>query len=227
MNCDFCGISGSKTRILEAISLKGVLNICENCSIKENLPLLKKPTTFQLKDTEKAKRVSDVLSSFKKKEIKENSSCEDISLKDIVDKNYEKSVEKNLRPRPDLVDNFHWVIMRARRLKKMTSAQLAREISESETAIKFAEKGILPEDDYRLVNKLESFLGIKILKNKVEDSKFLKKQPARILDFSPNDVQNLTIADLQKMKKEREEGDSNFFSECSSENKGGDEDSKY
>ncbi len=208
MDCYFCEASGSKVRISEVISSKGIVGACDLCIFKENLPVLRRPTTFQLKEAERPNRVYDALSSARKSRFKEGfqpkMNPEDVTLKDLVDKNYEKSVKKDLGPRPDLVENFHWVIMRARSLKKLSHQQLAREISESEVAVKLAEKGILPEDDYRLVNKIEGFLGIKIVKNKIEGSMVYEKQPARIIDFNPVEVQNLTIADLQKIKKERE-----------------------
>ena len=70
------------------------------------------------------------------------------------------------KPRPDLVDNFHWLIMIERRKRKLTQEQLAKEIGESETVIKMAEQGFLPEDDYKIITKLESFLGVKIRKLK-------------------------------------------------------------
>ena len=51
-----------------------------------------------------------------------------------MDKNYKEKVGEDLskKPRADLVDNFHWIIMRARRMKKLTQAQFAKEIGESE-----------------------------------------------------------------------------------------------
>ncbi len=230
MECSICGVSGKKARLFEAISLKekGIIKICESCSRKENIPILKRPTTFQLKESEKSstKKVYDVLAAarrhqddFKKIKAKElEKEQEDINLKKLVDGNYEKVMTLEKKPRPDLIDNFHWVIMRARRLKKLTREQLARELSESEVAIKMAEQGILPEDDYRLVNKLESFLGIDLRKATEKESGETEKSvrekaysipeetPARIIKFDPVMAKNITIADLRRMKEEVNEG---------------------
>ncbi len=228
MECFICGVSGKKARLFEAISFKekGIIKICESCSRRENISIIRRPTTFQLKESEKSSQPSkiyDMLAAarknqdgLKKIEAREfQKKQEDINLKKIADENYEKFIPLEKKPRPDLIDNFHWVIMRARRLKKLTQEQLARELSESEVAIKMAEQGILPEDDYRLVNKLESFLGINLRKDteKKPDeiigsggekiySKIPEKTPARVIKFDPVMAKNITIADLKRIKEE-------------------------
>ncbi len=204
MECFNCGISESKARLFDVVSSKGIVKICDVCSKNERMPIVRRPTTFQLKESEKNLSIYDRLSKLSgiNEELRRNDSKAEINLRKIVDKNFESKVSSEKRPRPDLVDNFHWIIMRVRRLKKLTQKKLAQEISESEVAIKMAERGVLPEDDYRLVNKLESFLGIKIIKTKIQ--KLPEKQPVRIIKFDPSAVQNLTIADLKKMKEEKE-----------------------
>ena len=191
--------------LLDVISSKEIIKVCESCSWKENLPILRRPSTSQLKEAEKIipyyKRVGDV------RERKMVPDKTETTLKQIVDRNYEKTVQAEKKPRPDLVDNFHWVIMRERRARKITQEQLAKEISESEAAIKMAEQGILPDDGYKLVKKLESFLGINLIKSEVRNTipETPEKQPARILKFDSATVQNLTISDLKRIKEAREE----------------------
>ena len=213
MECSICGKSEEDVRLLDAISPEGVVKICGSCAKSENMPILRRPTTFQLKEAEKKFRVYETLSS-RREQAKEQSKGDEkknekekleITLKEIANRNYEKTISEEKKLRPDLVDHFHWIIMRARRMKKLTQEQLAKEISESTAAIKMAEKGILPEDDYRLVNKLESFLGIKIAKDKSKAriKEFQEKIPARVLKFDKSTMQNLTIADLKKIKEEK------------------------
>ncbi|MBW6442226.1 hypothetical protein K0A97_00380 [Patescibacteria group bacterium] len=226
MRCSICGISGEVSRLFDALSPKekGVVKVCENCAKKEDMPILRRPTTFQLKKSE-TKRVYDNLLSARNKEgsfkVQQRSPIgknkEEITLREIVDRNYKQTSSQKKEPQLDLVDNFHWVIMRARRLKKITQENLAREISESEAAIKMVEQGILPEDEYRLISKLESFLGIKLLKSQDKRGEWeggisitgdlneidsYKKQPARIIKFDPIVTKNLTISDLKRMKEE-------------------------
>jgi len=202
MECSVCGVSRKKVRLLDVISSKGIVKICEACSKAEDMPILRRPTTFQLKESEKKPSgIYDMLLSARRQEkIKTET-----NLKEIVDKKYEILASKEKKPRPELVDNFHWIVMRARRLKKLTQEQLAQEISESIAAIKMAEQGILPEDDYRLVNKLEAFLGINLVKDVSKIPEFSHERlPARIIKFDTKTMKNLTISDLKKMKEQTE-----------------------
>ena len=207
MECYTCGISYRKERLLEAVTGKGIVKVCNDCSWKSGIPILRKPTTFQLKDSERKPTTgfSKTQASFEKP----RTSSEDVRLRDFVDKNYISKLDVNKKPRPDLVDNFHWILMRARRSKKLTQEQLAKEISESEVAVKMAERGILPEDDDRLVSKLESFLGVRIVKD-IGGKKKPEVEVARVLSFDPESMKELTIDDMKRLKQQRE---SEIFSE--------------
>jgi ribosome-binding protein aMBF1 (putative translation factor) len=214
MECSVCGVSRKKVRLLDAISSEGIVKICEACSKAEDMPILRRPTTFQLKESEKKPSgIYDMLSSVRrqKKESLEEFGKKyekiktETTLKEIVDKKYEMMVSEEKKPRPELVDNFHWIVMRARRLKKLTQEQLAKEISESIAAIKMVEQGILPEDDYRLVNKIEGFLGINLVKDVSKIPEFShEKSPARIIKFDTKTMKDLTISDLKGIKEQTE-----------------------
>lgn len=65
----------------------------------------------------------------------------------------------------DLIDNFHWEIVRGRKIKNMARKQLAQAINESEDTVKMIENGMLPKDNYVLVNKIQSALGINLRKD--------------------------------------------------------------
>jgi ribosome-binding protein aMBF1 (putative translation factor) len=214
MECSVCGVSREKVRLLDAISSKGIIKICEACFKEEDMPILRRPTTFQLKESEKKPSgIYDMLSSVrrqKKESLEEfgkkyEKTKTETTLKEIVDKKYEMMVSEEKKPRPELVDNFHWIVMRARRLKKLTQEQLAKEISESIAAIKMVEQGILPEDDYRLVNKIEGFLGINIVKGVSKIPEFSHEEsPARIIKFDTKTMKDLTISDLKGIKEQTE-----------------------
>ena len=125
---------------------------------------------------------------------------DEATLKKIASRNFERNISKERKPRPDLVDNFHWVIMRVRRMRKLTQEQFAREISEPLAAIKLAEEGILPEKDYVLVKKIESFLGITLIKEEI--AKKPETIPAKKLAFEPDAAKRITIADLRRIREE-------------------------
>ena len=227
MKCFKCGLSEDKARLFDAISEKGIVKVCEKCSSENNLVLVRNRVGGFPEEHEKKQSVYEVLSNMSgfdprnKKSEKELLKKQETSLRDIVDRNFKRDV-RELKPRPDLFDNFHWIIMRARRMKHISQRQLAEAIAEPEAAIKMAEKGVLPEKDYQLINKLENYLRIKLVKNEVPDlyaekqseseilatshESQIKEQPQKLTDFNPVATKSLTISDLQEMKKKKESG---------------------
>ncbi len=126
---------------------------------------------------------------------------QETTLKDIVDKNFKIQIKKELQSPHDLVNNFHWIIMRARRSKHITREQLAEAIAEPEKAIIMAERGILPEDYYKFLTKIENYLSIKLIKKEFAEK--IEEKPKEIR-FDAMTTKNLTISDLQEMKRKRE-----------------------
>lgn len=215
MECFECGISGGKVVLFDAISDKGIVKICEKCASEQDIPIIRKPTDFQFKESEKKQTIYERLSrvaGIDTEKIPENKELnkQEVSLRSIIDKNF-KSRFKEAKSYDDLISNFHWIIMRVRRLKKITQEQLASAIGEAETAIKMAEKGILPENYSLLVKKLEDYLEIKLMKRdfsekrekpiEVVNSELLGK-PQKI--FGLEATKSLTISNLKEMKKRRE-----------------------
>lgn len=207
--CFICGALGSQVRLFDAVSDNGIIKICERCSEEERIPVIRRPTTFQLKESERRHSVYEKLHSASGIKIPESRSSlsgkQEPTMRELVERNLENRVPKEVGPRPDMVDNFHWIIMRARRFKKLTQEQLAREIGESSAAVAMAEKGILPEDDYRLVDKLERYLNVKLVRDEFAKERRTSERPKR-LSFDIPTSKNLTIADVKQMKKEKETG---------------------
>lgn len=213
--CFRCGVSGSSVRLFDAVGKEGLVKLCANCLKEEGIPMVQKPTTFQLKEAESSssKGVYERLSriagvdprehrekfspGFRKKE--EALKKQDTSLRELVDKNYKKNSSVDMKPRPDLVANFHWIIMRVRRMKKLTREQLAKLIGESTAAIEMAERGAMPEDGYRLARKLETTLGVRLIKDEVREAVLPKE-----LDVTKSESKELTIGDLKMIKAYKE-----------------------
>lgn len=208
--CFFCGVEESKRMLFDAVVDEGLVKICDRCSREEHVPVIRKPTTFQLKESEREKPSFYERAEQRRKELAEKKikrmeiEKQDVTLKDIINRTVKLKISEKRKSSVELVDNFHWIIMRARRKRKITQGQLAREIHEAEAAIEMIEKGQLPSDDYRLVNKIENYLGIRIRKQDENYKPIMDKEPARILEFDPDAINNLTISDLQRMKQERE-----------------------
>jgi len=75
----------------------------------------------------------------------------------------------------DLVPNFQWEIMKARRTKNITRKKLAEAIGVNENSLKLIENGSLPADDFVLINKLQNYLGINLRKNKMDYNQSVRK----------------------------------------------------
>jgi len=211
--CFKCGVSGDRALLFSAISEKGIVRICRKCSFEEDIPIMK----YMKEETEKRPTVYERLSRLsgvEAKSEKEKVDEQNEALRKIADENFSKSV---LDENPSgMVGNFHWIIMRARRAKKLTQEQFAEAIEESEEAIKMAEKGVLPKNDFVLVNKIENYLGIRI-KDELAREKFFDEEVEKVkeefvqnveedkIKFDDTTTKTLTIADLKEMKKKKEE----------------------
>ena len=211
--CFRCGISDEKTDLFDTISGKGLVKVCANCSREDGAPMIQKPSNFQLKTAETPSTVYERLSRMRGidpvKHREQFSSGavgrrdatvkQEANLRKIVDDTYKKKMEQaKLSGKPtrlDLVDNFHWVVLRARRMRKITHEQLAKEIGEPESVLKMIEGGILPDNEVPVITKLEGFFKIKLVK--VEKPVEPKK-----LGFDSFTAKNLTIADLKHMHEE-------------------------
>ncbi len=210
--CFNCGISEEKAKLIDVIGKEGIVKMCKECAEKENIPFIKKrpsnsyfsQNNLKKKETvyQRLSRMSGVnLKNKKSEEEQELLKKQETTLKDIVDKNYYKNISKE--PTPDfLINNFHWIIMRVRRSKHITQAQLAKAINESEKAIKMIERGIVPRGIYSLIEKIEKYLDVRLTRK--EFSEKIENKPKKI-GFDNMTTRNLTISDLKEMRKKKEE----------------------
>jgi len=221
IECYRCSVYGNESDFFDAISSKGVVKLCEKCASNTDLPIINRPTKFQLKTAETPYSVYDRLSRMaglnptehreKFSDFKQASQVEskkqESSLRELVNKNYEakKDVSKPI-PREDLIDNFHWVVLRGRRMKKLTQEQLAKEIGVPISSIVDMERAFVPEEGNELIYKLENFLGIKIKKSSfaAADREIKEKKRAQFVQdpkFDQSSIKDLTINDLREIKK--------------------------
>lgn len=230
MECSICGISDKYRRVFEAISPTGVITVCEKCAYDSGFPEVKRLEKTHSKEGKRETVYETMmrLSGVKPKEIRNTEFGRQKSVRQTTNKDFEEEIKRQnfvLRKRTDLVDNFHWIIMRVRRVKGLTQGQLAERIGESESSIKMAEQGVVPEG-YVLLDKLERFLRVKLIKEKgtyipepeprrenIPDIKPEEKAPEKVqnppvpkraLNFDKKILDSLTIADLKRIKDERE-----------------------
>src|SRR3989344_2378272 len=57
--CVRCNVEANEVKLFDAVHNGKIIRICERCSIIENIPVIKKPSASQLRESEKILRVSD------------------------------------------------------------------------------------------------------------------------------------------------------------------------
>ncbi len=248
--CFRCEREAKEVKLSDALYENDLVKVCERCAITENIPVLRKPSTSQLRAAERSQGVYERLKRLSGNWEPEN--ADKSMLSEIRKLDEHPELEKPDKSRPfNLIRNFHWHVMRARRNRGISLSHLASAIGESETALKMVERGELPEEPEKLIKKLEQFFQIRIrevdeaelererrkreatfaarseiisepikpiLEEDLEEGDLVGvnaeelkeekvKRPARVLKFQPELMDNITIADLKKIKdaKEREE----------------------
>ena len=194
--CFKCHVLETKALLFDAILPDGIVKICSKCSPEEDIPIIK-DTLFQ--KIEKQQTVRERLSKLSGINNVEKTSFnlkEKNELRKLVNDNY--IFKENLKLKEDLIRNFHWVVLRARRLKHLTQEQLAQEINEPEIVIRKIETGSAPEK-IDIIIKLEKCLNIRLtIKSEVQESSEIKEE------FDIKNFEDLTIYDLYEMDKKRD-----------------------
>jgi len=237
MDCFKCGITEDNAVLYDFISNKGISQVCRKCMIDEpHLHMLKKPNDSKFRETNPTPTVYERLSiaaginPYKEKEPKSKELIEEEKkIFEFAEKNSQKEIETNPMPSENFVENFHWKIMRARRIQKLTQQELAEKLKVSVVSVKMLEKGKVKDGDFKFIQKVENYLNISILDRdkikvsvpEVVDSNFggEKKEPLNVnvpdlvKQFEKGngiDIANLkeggfTISDLKSIKDEKEQ----------------------
>jgi ribosome-binding protein aMBF1 (putative translation factor) len=212
--CFKCGASEENKKLFDAISREGIVKICEDCLAVEKCPIIRKPVEVPV--SEPPKSIRERLVGMNKKSFPGN----EPKLRDLIDQKYKA---KNPQVKSDLVDNFHWTIQRIRRVRKITREQFSKGIDEPEATIRMIEGGFLPEDNYKIISKIEKYLGVSLRKNgsgfpNTEEKKFVldnsliegeSEEPR--LGFDYNSADKLKVGDLKKMDEGLGEEEKSFF----------------
>ncbi len=196
--CFKCGISEELANMHDAITSEGIKPLCSRCLSDENLPIIRKPTSNQIEESKKQETVKEKMQRasgkrfFKGSVAKEGRSYRDI-IEDKIGKDYSKFPKK----REDLIENFHWKIMNARRRNKLTLIELGRKINENPETIKKAERGHLPSNEKEFLRKLEQFLRISLFKK--QENQYFENNSLRKKEEENSNKNNLTIGDVKKV----------------------------
>jgi len=229
MKCFKCGVSSDRVLLYDVISSTGITKVCRKCSYEVNLPVIKKSVDFELNESRSKSNVRDVLvrmSGYKAQDtIKQDLiKQQDVVLQEVIKQNLPDIIKASPIPSNQFIDNFHWVIMRQRRLKKLTQKELAYEIRELEVAVKLSEQGIVSKQTPLLIEKLEKYLDVKLMKEnssrlidearykiqsefypskEINESLNFKKEVD--LSFDPIKTKEVTIGELKSLREFKED----------------------
>ena len=167
--CYKCGISEDKATLYEGIYKTGIVRVCRKCFFQLKIPLIDKKNidwnSFDSKGTvrDRLENMSHT-KGFKVSPPREEFGLrtDDIELKDIVEKNFQKEKIVSKEESTNLIENFHWAIMRKRRSMHFTISELSEKLREPEIIMESLEKGILPRDYESLIKKVENVLGLRL-----------------------------------------------------------------
>ncbi|MDO8509024.1 MAG: hypothetical protein Q7S27_05055 [Nanoarchaeota archaeon] len=83
----------------------------------------------------------------------------------------------------ELIENFQWQVTRKRKELGLTRRQVALSIGESENNLKLVENGLLPKNDFVIVNKLQKFFNINLRKDKQD----FTQSPRSLIETKPSE----------------------------------------
>jgi len=191
MDCFICGAKEEDgIKMHKVISETKIVNVCENCIGHTSLPKIK---TVDENEIIKANRQSNwrerVNKQVDEKPSFKISNSYGVTLRDVVERKMNPLLSEKMKPKPDLIKNFNWEVLKARRQKKLTQMKLGTLVGESEFTIRMLERGIVPENYHHLIKKIEEILKINIF---TEEYKKLHLEST------------LTIQDLKEMNDPEE-----------------------
>ena len=192
-NCDICRVSSENVRLFDAINGLRMTTICERCSIINDIPIIKRPNSDQIKESE-ITRVSERMRSLSRIRSPINiQKRPEIFFREERLKELERNpeLEQPEKENLKLMDNFHWEITKQRRKKGLSQKQLANAIGESEAVIQMIEKAKLPENAKKLIIKLEQIFQARLTKINEMPKKINKvlliNEKGRELEIIPED----------------------------------------
>jgi len=171
MRCAVCKREQDEVKLFEGILKAEMIRICEDCSESEGVPLIRKPSENQLKKAderysvrERMERISGVRDST---EISEDQIVTQGNLARL-------RVPPKKQQNENVLDNYYWTLNIERRRKKLSINQLANLIKIDVKILQSIERGKIPENFEEIFLQLESFLGIKLLKNHPQQVSFTR-----------------------------------------------------
>ena len=204
--CSVCKKEWNEVELFEGISGAEMVMICGNCSEREGIPTIKKPTGEQIKKTvdrssvrERMERISGM-----------NRTTGIGNEQERVQRNLNKlksPIKKETNP--FVLDNHYWTANMGRRRKKLTLTRSSEAMGISPQIIDEIEHGKIPENFEEIFDKMEKLYGIKLLKNRAQKVRFVKnvEEETRVLEEVKQKIDEDRVV-LQEISKDDDDGES-------------------
>lgn len=205
--CTICKRENEEVPLFEGVLKTDIVMICNECARSEGIPIIRKPSKDQLQRADERYSVRERMEKIS-------------GVRDATEISEEQTIVQGtlarLKAPPkkqshlDVLDNYYWTLNMARRRKKLSIGQLAERVQIDRNIIQSIEKGRIPENFQEIFLKLESFLGIKLLRNHPkklsftrtvdEEKEILRSVEARMSgkDFNESDV---LLSELESEEK--------------------------
>lgn len=206
--CFRCARSDEEVRLFDGFyGMEGV-KVCERCSLIENMPIIKihNASEFNQNIHQTVRQRLSKMAGIDSGNKKEKSIHE--KLKDLDE---QPELEKPENITFKLIDNFHWHVLRERRRRCLSQKQLSEAIKENEEVIKMIEKNALPKGALLIIQKLERFLGIRLIKISSPEKMYEGEKNIKPIDLPPafnpskEEVINQHEHEFKDMKKQEAE----------------------
>ena len=159
--------------VVEAIDGGRIVQVPERYALREGLPILRRKELSFLGSPEKQAAMKEMNKKERRGADRMDSLRRPLKIKDNI--------------LATLIDNFHWQIVSKRREVNWSRKQFAEKVGVSENDIKTIENGILPKEDYILINKIEQVFGINLRKEGIIEAPKIvslkEKNPKNLLYF--------------------------------------------
>ncbi len=160
--CVICKATPEEKELSEGIFDDGMITICSECAEKEGIPIVKKPSEDQLKKADKRYTVRERMERISSPEETTEISGDQMNIQGNLAK---LKIPEPKQQNDSVFEDYYWKLNMARRRKKLSLSQFSDLIKIPRETLQEIEKGKIPENFEEIFLKLESFLGIKLLKN--------------------------------------------------------------
>jgi ribosome-binding protein aMBF1 (putative translation factor) len=145
--------------LFEGILEDGMVMVCAPCAENEGIPMVRKPSPEQIAVADERVSVRERMERMSgMKKIKDRERL--FSHGDLA----KLKIPAEKQRHEEVCDNYYWELNIARRRKKMSLKQLSETVGIDSETLESIEKGVIPVDFRTVFLKLESFLGIRMLK---------------------------------------------------------------